>query len=86
MANKITAKRNNAAKKVSHSHIRTNKTQKLNFQKSKQRKNEKLHKSVFSFFQIYENIIAQKAAFMSFTQKQQSLLLLRKIFNRSYNP
>lgn len=33
MANKITAKRNNAAKKVSHSHIRTNKTQKLNFQK-----------------------------------------------------
>ena len=25
MANKITSKRNNAAKKVSHSHIRTNK-------------------------------------------------------------
>lgn len=33
MANKITSKRNNAAKKVSHSHIRSNKTQKLNFQK-----------------------------------------------------
>ena len=34
MANKVTSKRNNAAKKVSHSHIRTNKTQKLNFQKT----------------------------------------------------
>ena len=34
MANKITSKKNNAAKKVSHSHIRTNKTQKLNFQKT----------------------------------------------------
>ncbi len=33
MANKLTSKKNNAAKKVSHSHIRTNKTQKLNFQK-----------------------------------------------------
>ena len=33
MANKVTSKRNNSAKKVSHSHIRTNKTQKLNFQK-----------------------------------------------------
>ena len=27
MANKVTSKRNNSAKKVSHSHIRTNKTQ-----------------------------------------------------------
>ena len=34
MANKITSKRNNAAKKVSHSHIRTNKVQKLNYQKT----------------------------------------------------
>ena len=34
MANKLTSKRNNKAKKVSHSHIRTNKTQKLNFQKT----------------------------------------------------
>lgn len=33
MANKITSKKNNKAKNVSHSHIRTNKTQKLNFQK-----------------------------------------------------
>ena len=34
MANKVTSKRNNAAKKVSHSHIRTNKVQKLNYQKT----------------------------------------------------
>ena len=34
MANKITSKKNNAAKKVSHSHIRTNKNQKLNYQKT----------------------------------------------------
>ena len=34
MANKVTSKRNNAAKKVSHSHIRTNKVHKLNYQKT----------------------------------------------------
>lgn len=34
MSNKLTSKRNNKAKKVSHSHIRTNKTQKINLQKT----------------------------------------------------